>query len=55
MSHKLDKFGTRMSQISAKYATQILAKYVTGATKKEVPFPIPPLLFSHAMNEAQIY
>jgi len=30
-SQKLDKFGTRMSQISAKYATRLFTKSVTGA------------------------
>lgn len=38
-----------MSQISAKYATQILAKYVTGATKKRGPFPIPLSFVFHTL------
>ena len=39
-------FVTKMSQISAKYATQILAKYVTGATKKrDTVSDTPSLLF----------
>lgn len=49
-------FVAKMSQIYAKYATQILAKYVTGATKKRDTVSDTPLFcFSHAMNEAQIY